>query len=285
MTVEAHPSVIEALALVMQDVTHVGKEGFNEQQRYRFRGIDGVMNSVGPALRKVGVVVTPILDTAEHRDVQTSTGKSSRETTVTVTYRFYGPHGDYIDTRVPGESMDFGDKGTPKAMSVAFRTALLQVLCLPTDEPDSDQQTYERAPVTPPTSSPPKRTAQRRTQPRTATPQLAPPPEPPEEPQGPPLPGEDGYTDPAAASHPEVGLTQAQSSNLHRLFGVAGIKNRDTKLTAASLIVGRELGSSADLTKREASQLIDQLEQFAADGDIAETIAELIGQTEDGDPS
>jgi hypothetical protein len=43
--------------------------------------------------------------------------------------------------------MDSGDKATAKAMSVAYRTALLQVLCLPTDEPDPDSHTYERAPV------------------------------------------------------------------------------------------------------------------------------------------
>jgi hypothetical protein len=32
-------------------------------------------------------------------------------------------------------------------MSVAFRTALLQALCLPTDEPDPDEHVYERATV------------------------------------------------------------------------------------------------------------------------------------------
>jgi hypothetical protein len=41
--------------------------------------------------------------------------------------------------------MDSGDKAVPKAMSVAFRTALLQALALPTDEPDPDASTYERA--------------------------------------------------------------------------------------------------------------------------------------------
>ena len=45
---------------------------------------------------------------------------------------------------MPGESMDFGDKGAPKAMSVAYRIALLQTLCIPTDDPDPDSQSYER---------------------------------------------------------------------------------------------------------------------------------------------
>ena len=45
--------------------------------------------------------------------------------------------------------MDSGDKATPKAMSVAFRIALLQALALPTDEPDPDSYAYERAEAKP----------------------------------------------------------------------------------------------------------------------------------------
>src|SRR5690606_34079164 len=44
-----------------------------------------------------------------------------------------------------GEAMDSGDKATSKAMSVAFRTALIQALALPTDEPDPAESTYQRS--------------------------------------------------------------------------------------------------------------------------------------------
>ena len=68
---------------------------------------------------------------------------------VTVDYVFYGPAGDQITARVLGEAFDSGDKAGAKAMSVAFRTALLQALSLPTDESDPDHASYEReaAPV------------------------------------------------------------------------------------------------------------------------------------------
>lgn len=137
-------TVVAALANVMEDVRAVAKDGRNQQQQYPFRGIDAVMNAVGPVLRKHKVVVVPLLESVNYRDVTTSGGKPSRECTVSVRYRFYGPSGDYIDCVTPGESMDFGDKGAPKAMSVAFRTALLQALCLPTDDPDPDSHSYER---------------------------------------------------------------------------------------------------------------------------------------------
>jgi hypothetical protein len=140
------PTVVEALASVMEEVRAVRKGDRNTQQNYAFRGIDAVMNAAGPAFRKFGVVVVPILEDVHYRDVQTSTGKASRECTVKVRYRFHGPAGDYIECVTPGESMDFGDKGAPKAMSVAYRIALLQALCLPTDDVEPDAQSYERAP-------------------------------------------------------------------------------------------------------------------------------------------
>lgn len=137
-------NVVAALAAVMEDVRAVAKNDRNPQQHYAFRGIDAVVNAVGPVLRRHGVVVVPTVEEIGYRDVQTSTGKASRECTVRVRYTFYGPAGDHIDCVTPGESLDFGDKGAPKAMSVAFRIALLQALCLPTDDPDPDGQQYER---------------------------------------------------------------------------------------------------------------------------------------------
>lgn len=138
------PTVFEALSAVMDDVQAVKKGDRNTQQNYNFRGIDAVVNAVGPVLRKHGVIAVPHSTDAHYRDVQTSTGKPSRECTVKVTYRFYGPAGDYLDVEVPGEAMDFGDKGAPKAMSVAYRIALLQALCIPTDDPEPDAQSYQR---------------------------------------------------------------------------------------------------------------------------------------------
>ncbi|WP_372663680.1 ERF family protein [Amycolatopsis kentuckyensis] len=137
-------SVYEALNDVMADVRAVGKGDYNKQQGFSFRGIDAVVNAVGPVLRRHRVIVAPLHTEARYRDVLSAKQTPMRECTVLVTYRIYGPAGDHIDTQVAGEAMDIGDKGTPKAMSVAYRTALLQALCLPTNEPDPDHDTYER---------------------------------------------------------------------------------------------------------------------------------------------
>jgi hypothetical protein len=139
------PTVYEALGAVMTDVQAVAKKDRNDAQRFNFRGIDAVVNAVGPALRKHGVTVSPRVDLYEYGTVTTSGGKPMGHVRVLVTYTFHGPAGDSLPAQAAGEAFDAGDKATPKAMSVAFRTALLQALALPTDEPDPDTQTYERA--------------------------------------------------------------------------------------------------------------------------------------------
>ena len=150
------PTVHQAWAAVQGDVLSVRKD----QQvtagpaRFSFRGIDGVMNAVGPALRAHGVHIRPVQVDVDRRDTKTSGGKDARETCVMVTYEVTGPAGDSFDGMAPGESLDNGDKGTAKAMSVAYRTFLLQALTIPTDETDPDATTYQReAPARPAGSS------------------------------------------------------------------------------------------------------------------------------------
>lgn len=141
-----HITIQAALAAVMADVREVRKSDKNTAQHFNFRGIDAVVNAVGPALRKHGVVVLPEVLDYEYGSV--SIGRNNTQmghVRLRVKYTFVGPSGDSLAATVPGEAMDSGDKATAKAMSVAFRTALLQALALPTDDPDPDSYSYERS--------------------------------------------------------------------------------------------------------------------------------------------
>ena len=138
-------TVFQAVSDVMNDVKAVGKDGFNSHQKFNFRGIDGVMNAVGPALRDHGVIAVPMVEEAQYGTVQTNRGGNMSTVRVKMRVRWYGPAGDYFDSVTYGEAFDSGDKATAKAHSVAFRTAFLQTLCLPTQEPDPDEDTYQRA--------------------------------------------------------------------------------------------------------------------------------------------
>ncbi|MER7014525.1 ERF family protein [Saccharopolyspora sp. NPDC000359] len=140
-------NVHEAITAVMEDVRAIEKGDRNDFHNFAFRGIDRVLNRVGPALRVHGLVVTPELRSLDSRDITTSKGKKEREVTVTVAYHFRGPEGDVLDPPVvvPGEASDSGDKAVAKAMSVAQRTAYIQAFNIPTGETDPDQHNITRA--------------------------------------------------------------------------------------------------------------------------------------------
>lgn len=138
-------SIHSALILVREDVGAIGKDDRNDHQRYMFRGVDAILNKVGPALAKHGVNCYPELLSLDSRDVVTSKGNKQREVTVTVAYHYVYGEGDEIITTVPGEAADTGDKAVSKAMSVALRTAHIQTLQIPTREADPDAHTMTRA--------------------------------------------------------------------------------------------------------------------------------------------
>lgn len=140
------PTAIEAVNRVMRDVRAVAKTDKNSHAGFSFRGIDAVVNAVGPALREQGVVVVPHQVEIVRESVTVGRNQTHMQAVyVEVVYRWYGPSADFFDAHVVAEAMDSGDKATSKAMSVALRTCLLQTLALPTDEPDPDHDVYERS--------------------------------------------------------------------------------------------------------------------------------------------
>lgn len=142
-------SLAQAWAAVMAEVQEIRKgEQFNGGGvRYSYRGVDAVINAVGPALRKHHVMILPIRMQPSYRDVTVgSKGTSMRECTMTVTYQIRGASGTVWEVVGQGESLDSGDKGTTKAGTVAFRNMLLTALAVPVDNPrlDPDAQEYKR---------------------------------------------------------------------------------------------------------------------------------------------
>jgi hypothetical protein len=138
--------IAQALNEIMKAVGAIAKKDKNTAQGFNFRGIDSVVNAVSPALQKFGVVIVPSVEEYEYQTVEIGRNRTAMgHVRVKVTYTFIGANGDAIKATVVGEAMDSGDKATAKAMSVAFRTALLQSLSLPTDEVDPDANSYERS--------------------------------------------------------------------------------------------------------------------------------------------
>ena len=137
--------VQEAITAVMRYVGAVGKGEVNSFHKFNFRGIDTTVNALSPHMRKHGLTVRPSQILDHHYEAFTTSGnKQSIACRLVVEFTFTGPEGDELRSVVAAEAADTGDKATPKAMSVAFRTALLQTFALPTQDTDPDAQVYER---------------------------------------------------------------------------------------------------------------------------------------------
>src|SRR5690606_11517153 len=139
------PTVAEAWSAVMGDVQAVKKGDRNKQQGFDVRGIDSVMNAVGRVLRKHGVTVLPEAQDIITSSYNTKSGTTMYSAVVKVRFTVYGPAGDHFSGCTYGEASDAGDKAVSKAHSVAYRTFLLQGLTIPTDEPDPDAESHQRA--------------------------------------------------------------------------------------------------------------------------------------------
>lgn len=89
----------------------------------------------------------------------------------------------------------------------------------------------------------------------------------------PPLPGDE--VPPAESSAP---ITDPQMKKMQAIFTKAGV-DRDVRLLASSAILQREITTASDLTKDEATVLIDTLEGLDEQGDLKRRIEELADPT------
>lgn len=146
-TKTAAPLIHSAMVRVMAEVGAIGKNRKNQAQGYQFRGIDDLYNAVQPALVKAGVYCMPTVLDRSREERPSKSGGVMFTTILTVRLRFTATDGSFVDAVTIGEAMDSGDKSTNKAMSAAQKYALLEALCIPTEEPkDSENDSPEPAP-------------------------------------------------------------------------------------------------------------------------------------------
>ena len=140
-------NIYGAIQTVMNECGAVAKDSKNPQQGYKYRGIDAVMNAINPALRKAGVFVVPEVLDYDCYERANNKGTCLLYSRVKVKYTFYAADGSFVTACVVGEGMDTGDKSMNKAMSAAFKYALFQTFCIPTEEMlDSEQDSPEPIP-------------------------------------------------------------------------------------------------------------------------------------------
>jgi hypothetical protein len=128
----------------MRKVGAIGKDSVNQQQKYKFRGIDAVYNALNPVMSELGLFVCPEIIDHRREERQNSNGTILKYSILTIKYTMFAPDGSNISCVVVGEGMDSGDKASNKAMSVALKYAMFQLLMIPTEEMvDPDAETHE----------------------------------------------------------------------------------------------------------------------------------------------
>lgn len=132
------PLIYRRIPEAIAKIGSIGKNKRNQQQGFMFRGIDDVYNSVNPILAECKLFMTSEILDQQREERETKNGGRLVYTILTIRYTIYAEDGSSVTTVTVGEGMDSGDKGSNKAMSIAYKYALFQLLCIPTEETATD---------------------------------------------------------------------------------------------------------------------------------------------------
>lgn len=139
--------VYEAIAAVQAALAQEGisKDRKNDQQGYKFRGIDDIYNALAPVLAKNKLCILPRVTSRECVERTTAKGNAIFYVTVCAEFDFVAAEDGSKHTVVTyGEAMDSADKATNKAMSAAYKYACMQAFAIPTEgDNDADSTTHE----------------------------------------------------------------------------------------------------------------------------------------------
>lgn len=136
--------IYAAISAAMADIGAISKDKYSKEIGYKFRGIDDVMNALKPVLTKNKIFTVPqVLEQTREERVTVKCVKL-RYSLLKIAFRFYTTDGSFVEAVTLGEGMDSGDKASNKAMAIAYKYALFQVFCIPTEEmADPDGESYE----------------------------------------------------------------------------------------------------------------------------------------------
>lgn len=139
MTEPENGQIYGLMAQAMAKVAAVGKDGWNEQQSFSFRSIEAITAAAKAVFVELGISVVPhmVFLTNVPQPMKNGSPHGYR-CVIEATYYFYAPDGSFVTAQTVGEGVDWGDKAGNKAMSAAFKYALMQVLCIGDSSDDGD---------------------------------------------------------------------------------------------------------------------------------------------------
>lgn len=129
-----------AIIAIMRSIGPIAKDSQNTQQNYKFRGVDAVYNACHPHFSQHGVYSTSEVLDAIHTTDKSAKGQTIYNAILKMRFTYHAEDGSSVSTEVVGHGQDYGgDKASNKAMSVADKYALLQLLKIPVAMADPDK--------------------------------------------------------------------------------------------------------------------------------------------------
>lgn len=159
----AKTGLVAKLSEVMGLMQSIPKEGWNDNQKYRFVRETDVAERVSQLLAERHVFITQtVRDWSINEHFRTSSGSMMWLSIVTMDFTFID--GDTGETLGPvtfvGHGADTGDKGIYKAMTGAEKYFLMKTFLISTgDDPEADTKVDKAAAAAAAASGPPKVTA------------------------------------------------------------------------------------------------------------------------------
>ena len=136
--------IFQKMTSILKETKAITKSEKNQQQGFKFRGIDNVMNDLHELFAKNDVFILQEVQDFTVDARPTAKGGTLFYTRAKIKFRYMTTDGSSVETVNVGEAMDSGDKGMNKAMSIALKYSLLQMFLIPTEEPkDPDRDTPE----------------------------------------------------------------------------------------------------------------------------------------------
>lgn len=147
-------SAIMAMGKVIAGIGAIEKNRKNTAQKYNYRGVDDVMNALQPLLVENNLILSPIYSKFKQRQE----GKTFVASVRLDLYAYYTGTVEavlndgsweatdrHLVATTYGTALNYGDKALYAAMSNAFKYALFQALCIPTEE-EKDVEAFDVSP-------------------------------------------------------------------------------------------------------------------------------------------
>jgi hypothetical protein len=134
--------IYSGITAVTAELAELGvpKERTHPVEGYRYRSIDDLLAALAPLLAKHRVCIFPRVLDRQTREKKADGEATACSTVLRVAFDFVSAEdGSRHVAKVVGEALDPTDKGSSKALTAAYKNAVVQTFCIPSgisDDPE-----------------------------------------------------------------------------------------------------------------------------------------------------